>query len=167
MRRYETRSTMMTSNRPLEDWGKLIGDVPSATAILDRFLHHADDHHDHRQELSAAEPGATGRHLRGRCKTSQRADRLHGEEEGQAAARNFGKYRRCSLRNITNEAIIQHHNPLVPTRRSLAGINAPNDTRRRFPAHAAVHSRGQRQEGSGHHAPELAGARAAATASSS
>jgi DNA replication protein DnaC len=40
MRRYETRSTMMTSNRPLEDWGKLVGDVPSATAILDRFLHH-------------------------------------------------------------------------------------------------------------------------------
>ena len=33
MRRYETRSTVMTSNRPLEDWGKLLGDVPSATAI--------------------------------------------------------------------------------------------------------------------------------------
>ena len=42
MRRYENHSTMMTSNRPLEDWGKLIGDVPSATAILDRFLHHAE-----------------------------------------------------------------------------------------------------------------------------
>ena len=42
MRRYETRSTVMTTNRPLEDWGKLIGDVPSATAILDRFLHHAE-----------------------------------------------------------------------------------------------------------------------------
>jgi len=42
LRRYELRSTMMTSNRPLEDWGKLIGDVPSATAILDRFLHHAE-----------------------------------------------------------------------------------------------------------------------------
>jgi len=42
MRRYELRSTMMTSNRPLEDWGKLIGDVPTATAILDRFLHHAE-----------------------------------------------------------------------------------------------------------------------------
>lgn len=42
MRRYETKSTMMTSNRPLEDWGKLIGDVPSATAILDRFLHYAE-----------------------------------------------------------------------------------------------------------------------------
>jgi DNA replication protein DnaC len=42
LRRYETRSTVMTSNRPLEDWGKLIGDVPAATAILDRFLHHAE-----------------------------------------------------------------------------------------------------------------------------
>lgn len=41
MRRYEIRSTLMTSNRPLEEWGKLIGDVPAATAILDRFLHHA------------------------------------------------------------------------------------------------------------------------------
>lgn len=42
MRRHELRSTMMTSNRPLEDWGKLIGDVPSATAILDRFLQSAE-----------------------------------------------------------------------------------------------------------------------------
>ena len=42
MRRYEVRSTVMTSNRPLEDWGKLLGDVPMATAILDRFLHHAE-----------------------------------------------------------------------------------------------------------------------------
>jgi DNA replication protein DnaC len=42
MRRYELRSTIMTSNRPLDDWGKLLGDVPSATAILDRFLHHAE-----------------------------------------------------------------------------------------------------------------------------
>jgi DNA replication protein DnaC len=42
MRRYQLRSTMMTSNRPLEDWGKLIGDVPAATAILDRFLHNAE-----------------------------------------------------------------------------------------------------------------------------
>jgi DNA replication protein DnaC len=42
MRRYETRSTIMTSNRPIEEWGKLIGDVPAATAILDRFLHHAE-----------------------------------------------------------------------------------------------------------------------------
>ena len=38
MRRNQTRSTIMTSNRPIEEWGKLLGDVPSATAILDRFL---------------------------------------------------------------------------------------------------------------------------------
>lgn len=42
MRRHELRSTMMTSNRPLEDWGKLIGDVPAATAILDRLLANAE-----------------------------------------------------------------------------------------------------------------------------
>jgi DNA replication protein DnaC len=42
MRRYENRSTLMTSNRPIEEWGKLLNDVPAATAILDRFLHHAE-----------------------------------------------------------------------------------------------------------------------------
>ena len=42
MRRYELRSTVMTSNRPIEEWGKLLGDVPAAIAILDRFLHHAE-----------------------------------------------------------------------------------------------------------------------------
>lgn len=41
MRRHEVRSTIMTSNRPLEEWGKLLGDVPAAGAILDRFLQHA------------------------------------------------------------------------------------------------------------------------------
>jgi DNA replication protein DnaC len=52
MRRYELRSTIMTSNRPLEEWGKLIGDVPAATAILDRILHRAEIIHYHRQKLS-------------------------------------------------------------------------------------------------------------------
>jgi DNA replication protein DnaC len=42
MRRHQTRSTIMTSNRPIEEWGKLLGDVPSATAILDRFLQTAE-----------------------------------------------------------------------------------------------------------------------------
>jgi DNA replication protein DnaC len=42
MRRHQLHSTMMTSNRPLEDWGKLIGDVPAATAILDRLLANAE-----------------------------------------------------------------------------------------------------------------------------
>jgi len=48
MRRHEIKSTMMTSNRPLEDWGKRAptagwsGDAPAATAILDRFLQQAE-----------------------------------------------------------------------------------------------------------------------------
>jgi len=42
LRRHETRSTLMTSNRPVEDWGKLLGDVPTASAILDRLLSRAD-----------------------------------------------------------------------------------------------------------------------------
>jgi DNA replication protein DnaC len=42
MRRYENRSTIMTSNRPIEEWGKLLSDVPAAGAILDRLLHHAE-----------------------------------------------------------------------------------------------------------------------------
>jgi DNA replication protein DnaC len=41
MRRYEVRSTLMTSNRPIEDWGHLINDVPTAGAILDRLLSNA------------------------------------------------------------------------------------------------------------------------------
>jgi DNA replication protein DnaC len=42
MGRYENRSTIMTSNRPIEEWGKLLSDVPAASAILDRLLHHAE-----------------------------------------------------------------------------------------------------------------------------
>ncbi len=42
MRRYENRSTMMNSNRPIEEWGKLLSDVPAASAILERLLHHAE-----------------------------------------------------------------------------------------------------------------------------
>ena len=42
LRRYENRSTLMTSNRPIEEWGKLLNDAPAATAILDRLLHHAE-----------------------------------------------------------------------------------------------------------------------------
>ena len=40
MRRYEHASTMLTSNRPVEDWGKLLGDSAAVTAMLDRLLHH-------------------------------------------------------------------------------------------------------------------------------
>jgi DNA replication protein DnaC len=41
MRRYERTSTMLTSNRPVDDWGKLLGDTAAVTAMLDRLLHHA------------------------------------------------------------------------------------------------------------------------------
>ena len=40
MRRHERASTVLTSNRPVDDWGKLLGDTPAVTAMLDRLLHH-------------------------------------------------------------------------------------------------------------------------------
>jgi DNA replication protein DnaC len=40
MRRYERASTILTSNRPVEDWGKLLGDAAAVSAMLDRLLHH-------------------------------------------------------------------------------------------------------------------------------
>jgi DNA replication protein DnaC len=42
VRRYEKGAIIVTSNRPLEDWGKVLGDNAAAGAILDRFLHHAE-----------------------------------------------------------------------------------------------------------------------------
>ena len=41
MRRYERASTILTSNRPIEDWGHVLGDNAAVTAMLDRLLHHA------------------------------------------------------------------------------------------------------------------------------
>jgi DNA replication protein DnaC len=41
LRRYERASTIMPSNRPVDDWGKLLGDTAAVTALLDRLLHHA------------------------------------------------------------------------------------------------------------------------------
>jgi DNA replication protein DnaC len=40
MRRYERASIMLTSNGPVEDWGKLVGDAAAVSALLDRLLHH-------------------------------------------------------------------------------------------------------------------------------
>lgn len=42
VRRHEKASTLITTNRPTEDWGQFLGDVPATTAILDRFLEHAE-----------------------------------------------------------------------------------------------------------------------------
>ena len=78
MRRYETRSTMMTSNRPLEDWGKLIGDVPTRHGDPGPLPAPRRGRADHRQELPPAGPAG---HVAGRpagFKTSQSAPRLGG-----------------------------------------------------------------------------------------
>lgn len=42
MSRYEKRSMIITSNRPVEDWGQLLGDVVVVTPLLDRLMHHAN-----------------------------------------------------------------------------------------------------------------------------
>ena len=41
MRRYERAATLLASNRPVDDWGRLLGDTAAVTALLDRLLHHA------------------------------------------------------------------------------------------------------------------------------
>lgn len=41
MRRHERASTILTSNRPLDDWPKLFGDTPAVAAFLDRLMHHS------------------------------------------------------------------------------------------------------------------------------
>lgn len=40
MSRYEKLSTLITSNRPIDDWGKLLGDAVIVAPLLDRLLHH-------------------------------------------------------------------------------------------------------------------------------
>ena len=40
MRRYERTSTLLASNRPVDDWGKLLGDTAAVSSMLDRLLHH-------------------------------------------------------------------------------------------------------------------------------
>jgi DNA replication protein DnaC len=40
MSRYEKTSTVLTSNRPIDDWGKLLGDVVVVAPLLDRLMHH-------------------------------------------------------------------------------------------------------------------------------
>ena len=40
MSRYEKSSTLITSNRIIDDWAKLLGDVVIVTPLLDRLMHH-------------------------------------------------------------------------------------------------------------------------------
>lgn len=41
-KRYEQRSTIITSNKTFEEWGRILFDPVLATAILDRFVHHCN-----------------------------------------------------------------------------------------------------------------------------
>jgi len=41
MRRYERASTIISSNRLVEGWGELRGDVAAVAATFDRLLHRA------------------------------------------------------------------------------------------------------------------------------
>ena len=67
------------SNGPLDEWGKLIGDVPAATAILDRFLHHA--------EIITI----TGRSYRLKDRAKQEPQRPDGQKPGLQAKTNGKK----------------------------------------------------------------------------
>jgi DNA replication protein DnaC len=40
MARHEKASTIITTNRPLDDWTRLLGDVVVVTPLLDRLMHH-------------------------------------------------------------------------------------------------------------------------------
>lgn len=39
-RRYEHASTVLTSNKSLDEWGEIFGDEVMATALIDRLVHH-------------------------------------------------------------------------------------------------------------------------------
>ena len=39
-RRYEHASTILTSNKPFDEWGEVFGDDVMAAALIDRLLHH-------------------------------------------------------------------------------------------------------------------------------
>jgi len=39
-KRYEKTSTIITTNKPFEEWAEIFGDEVIASAILDRLLHH-------------------------------------------------------------------------------------------------------------------------------
>lgn len=108
MRRYENRSTIMTSNRPLEDWGKLLGDVPTAGAILDRFLHHA--------QIIAI----TGKKVSGQGGTS-------GEPEKQKATevkRTFGR-RTGELNGALSGSASFNSLLTITEKRSIFAVNRP------------------------------------------
>jgi DNA replication protein DnaC len=41
-KRYEAKSTIITTNKPFDEWGHIFYDMQLASAILDRFVHHCN-----------------------------------------------------------------------------------------------------------------------------
>ena len=124
MRRYETRSTMMTTNRPLEDWGKLLGDVPTATAILDRFLHHARSSRS-RKELPTSAPRRVSRAVK----------QYHSRRSAHRVQKNDKKFKQYQSAHRVHCRNYHYHilKPINSTkwyrlkRPSLVLFEAPND----------------------------------------
>jgi DNA replication protein DnaC len=68
-RRYEHGSIVLTTNRPIAEWGQIFDDTTVATAVLDRLLHHTtvlningDSYRmrAHRTAVNALRPAITG-----------------------------------------------------------------------------------------------------------
>ena len=99
LRRHELRSTMMTSNRPLEDWGKLLCDVPAATAILDRFLERAEllqiTGKSYRLRNRSAAASSVSEGSSSEVKTGQSAHRVEG---GASTGKNPSREKKNSTR---------------------------------------------------------------------
>ena len=87
MRRYERASTLLTSNRPVEDWGKLLGDTAAVTALLDRLLHHAHvlkcGPRSWRTKVQTDSPFQSGDEPEGAARESRlTGDRISGSKQG-------------------------------------------------------------------------------------
>ena len=143
MRRHENRSTLMTSNRPLEDWAKLIGDVPAATAILDRFLQHATIinitgksyrlRNRGKAELpkdrrSSAGTGEAGSHRRKTPRQKARSLLWQEERRRRRNDRPQSETRRKVERDHNNEVHNASKHWPVLKRPPMAGFNAPRDS---------------------------------------
>ncbi len=73
VRRYEKGAVILTTNRPMEDWGQVLGDTAAAGAILDRFLHHA--------EVIRLQGSSYRMHNRRELRTKQANEALTGQTE--------------------------------------------------------------------------------------
>ena len=84
-RRYETASTVLTSNKGFEEWGEIFGDDVMAPALIDRLLHHCHCRQHPRQQLPHEAPLRALEH-------AQLPDQLRGRDT-QKSPEQKGGYR--------------------------------------------------------------------------